>query len=311
MNELLKAAVLTALLSGGLVAGIPLMFVGLGEQLAERSGVLNIGIEGMMLIGAYCGFLGAYYGHSMWVGFLAGMAGGAVLSLFMIVLCVRLGLDQIVVGIAMTILAGGVTSVLYDAQFGQTRPRLGAAPTVAIPLFSGIPILGGSLFTQPLIVYLGIAAVALLYWIYSATNVGLNLRAAGEKPEALDAAGVSVVATRSWAEFACGALVGLGGAFLSVVGAGGFVHFLTHGQGYIGLVIAMLARGRPVWIIIGALLFGMSLSLQTALQLAQINIPGDLVNMLPFVAVIVTLIVFARRSYLPPALALPYVRGQR
>lgn len=311
MSELLKTAVLTALLSGGLIAGIPLMFAGLGEQIAERSGVLNIGIEGMMLFGAYCGFLGAYYTASIWVGFLAGMVGGAFLSLFMIVLCVRLGLDQIVVGIAMTIAAEGVTSVLYNAQFAATRPRLGAAPTVVIPLLSGIPVLGGGLFTQPLIVYLGVAVVIALEWVFRATNVGLNLRAAGEKPEALDAAGVSVAATRSWAELACGALVGLGGAFLSVVGAGGFVAFLTHGQGYIGLVIAMLARGRPFWVIIGAILFGMSLSLQTALQLAQIQIASDLVNMLPFVAVMITLIVFARRSYLPPALALPYVRGQR
>lgn len=311
MSELLKTAMLTALLSGGLIAGIPLMFVGLGEQIAERSGVLNIGIEGMMLFGAYCGFLGADYTANIWVGFLAGLLGGAFLSLFMIVLCVRLGLDQIVVGIALTIAAEGVTSVLYNAQFAQTRPRLGAAPTVALPLLSGLPVLGSSLFTQPLVVYLGVAVVIVLGWVFRATNVGLNLRAAGEKPEALDAAGVSVVATRSWAELICGALVGLGGAYLSVVTAGVFVRFMTHGEGYIGLVLAMLARGRPVWVLIGAFLFGLSLSLQDTLQLARVTIPSDLIFMLPYVVVMITLIVFARRSYLPPALALPYVRGQR
>ena len=311
MRELLNSAVLTALISSGIVAGIPLMFAGLGEQIAERSGVLNIGIEGMMLFGAYCGFVGALYGHSIWLGFLAGMAGGALLSVFMIVLCVRLGLDQIVVGIALTIAAEGVTSVLQYAQWGTSYPRLGAAPTVAIPFLSRIPILGPSVFNQTLVVYIGIAFVVLLQWVFRSTNIGLNLRAAGEKPEALDAAGVSVVATRTWAELSAGALIGLGGAFLSVVGSGVFVAFLTHGQGFIGLVIAMLARGRPYWVIGGSLLFGLSLSVTTALQLAGINISTDVVNMLPFIAVMLTLVIFARRSYLPPALALPYVRGQR
>ncbi len=311
MSELLQQAVLTALLAGGVVAGVPLLFTALGEMIAERSGVLNIGIEGMMLFGAYTGFLGAYYWHAAALGFLTGALGGAALSLLVILFCVRLGLDQIVVGIAITIAAEGVTSVLQGAQFGTTYPRLDAAPTVSIPLLARIPVLGHSLFEQPLVVYLGLAFVAFLHWVFSATNIGLNLRAAGEKPEALDAAGVSVVATRSWAELCAGALFGLGGAFLAVVGAGIFVPFMTHGQGFIGLVIAMLARGRPVWTVIGSLLFGMSLSLTTALQLAGINISIDVVNMIPFVAVIASLIIFARRSYLPPALALPYVRGAR
>ena len=308
MHEILRSTVLIALLSNGLAAGIPLMFAGLGEQIAERAGVLNIGIEGMMLLGAYCGVVGAHVGHSVWIGFLAGALSGALLSLFMVVLCVRLGLDQIVVGIALTVAAGGVTSTLYYA-FSVTL--LGAAPTVAIPLLSRIPILGPSLFTQPLLAYLGLGFVVALTWIFRSTNIGLNLRAAGEKPEALDAAGVSVIATRTWAELAAGALVGLGGAYLSVAVAGVFVQFMTHGRGFIGLVIAMLARGRPFWVVIGAVLFGMSLSLQDTLQIAGINIPTDVVFMLPYVAVMATLIIFARRSYLPPALALPYVRGQR
>lgn len=308
MHELLNSAILIALLSNGLAAGMPLMFVGLGEQIAERSGVLNIGIEGMMLIGAYCGVVGAHLGHSAWIGFLAGAMSGALLSLVMVVLCIGLGLDQIVVGIALTVGAGGVTSTLYYA-FGVTI--LGSAPTVSIPLLSQIPIVGPSLFRQSLLAYLGIGLVILLHWTFRATNIGLNLRAAGEKPEALDAAGVSVIATRSWAELAAGALFGLGGAYLSVVVSGVFVPFMTHGRGYIGLVIAMLARGRPFWVVIGAVLFGLSLSLQDTLQIAGINIPTDLIFMLPYVAVMATLITFARRSYLPPALALPYVRGQR
>ena len=311
MSELLTRTFLTALISGGLIAGVSLMFTALGETISERAGVLNIGLEGMMLVGAYIGFVGAYYGHSFWVGFAAGIAGGAFASLFMVVLCVRLGLDQIVVGIAITLAGEGITSVLQDTQFGSTYPRLGAPPTVAIPVLSDIPVLGKSMFDQPLIVYLGLAAVGVVSWVFRRTNAGLNLRAAGEKPEALDAAGVSVVATRSYAALCTGAFAGLGGAYLSIVGAGTFTPFMTQGQGFMAIVIAMLARGKPLWVVMGSFLFGISLSVATALQLAGFNISTDVVNLLPFIAIMVALVAFARRSYLPPALALPYVRGAR
>jgi simple sugar transport system permease protein len=271
-----------------------------------------------MLVGAYCGYLGAHYGHSVWVGYLTGILGGMTGALIMAVLCVWLGLDQIVVGIAITLASEGITSVLYQNQFAETQPRLGAAPSNPIPLLDQIPILGkplngqAPLFSQPLIVYLGLAFAAVLAWIFRSTNIGLNLRAAGEKPEALDAAGVSVVATRTYAVLSTGALAGLGGAYLSIVGAGGFQPFLTQGQGFIAIVIAMLARGRPLGVVVASFFFGITISLGTALQAAGVtDIPDNLIHALPFVAIILALILFARRSYLPPALALPYVRGAR
>jgi simple sugar transport system permease protein len=184
-------------------------------------------------------------------------------------------------------------------------------PTVSIPLLDRLPVLGSTLFSQPLIVYIGFALVVFTAWAFRSTNAGLNLNAAGQKPEALDAAGVSVIATRSWAALATGALAGVGGAYLSIVGAGIFTPFITQGQGFIAIVICMLARGRPLWVIMGSFLFGVSLSVSDALQIAGFTISTDVINMLPFVAIIVALILFARRSYLPPALALPYVRGAR
>jgi simple sugar transport system permease protein len=310
-NNVFSEAVLTSLVAGGLLAGVPLMFTALGETISERAGVLNLGLEGMMLLGAYLGFVGAYYVHSEAVGFAFGVCGGMIGASLMVVLCVWLGLDQIVVGIAITLAGEGITSVLQGAQFGTSYPRLGAPSTVSIPLLDKIPVLGPSLFDQPLIVYLGFAFTGLLVWMFRATNVGLNLRAAGEKPEALDAAGVSVVATRSWAALSTGALAGLGGAYLAIVSAGVFTPFMTQGQGFIAIVIAMLARGKPVWVVAGSFLFGICLSIATALQLAGVNISTDLVNMLPFIAIIVSLLIFGRRSYLPPALCIPYVRGAR
>jgi ABC-type uncharacterized transport system permease subunit len=307
----------TSVLAGGLLAGVPLMFTALGEAISERAGVLNIGLEGMMLVGAYAGFLGAYYGHSMWLGYLAGMGAGMLASCFMVVLCVWLGLDQIVVGIAITLAGEGITSVLYQSQFSETQPRLGGIHTAPIPMLDRIPVLGKTingefpLFSQPLLVYLGLAFAVLLAWVFRSTNIGLNLRAAGERPEALDAAGISVVATRSYAALTTGALAGLGGAYLAIAGTGGFQDFLTQGQGYMAIVIAMLARGRPIAVVVFSLMFGIALSLSGLLQIAGINLSPEVVHMLPFAAIIVALMLFARRAYLPPALALPYVRGAR
>lgn len=310
MSDLFTTTFVAALISGGILAGMPLLFAALGETISERAGVLNIGLEGMMLMGGYGGFVVALYTNH-WLGLAGGIGAGALAAVIMLVFCVRLGLDQIVVGIALLVTAEGITSVLQRAQFGTTYPRLGAVPNIEIPLLSKIPALGSSLFTQPLIVYIGLALVVLVHWILRSTSMGLNLRAAGEKPQALDVAGVSVLATRSVAVLTTGALAGLGGAYMSIVGAGIFVPFMTHGAGFISIVIAMLARGRASWVLIGAMLFGMSVSFSTALQLVGVSVPQDVVNMLPFVVVMIALIIFARRSYLPAALGAPYVRGSR
>src|SRR5207302_8567094 len=175
-------------------------------------------------------------------------------------------LDQIVVGIAITLAGEGITSVLYQSHFSSTQPRLGAAATNPIPLLDRIPVLGKPinvefpLFSQPLLVYLGLAFAVALTWVFRSTNIGLNLRAAGEKPEALDAAGVSVVATRSYAALSTGALAGLSGAYLAIA-TGQFQPFFTQGQGFMAIVIAMLARGRPLGAVAFSLLFGVAPSL--------------------------------------------------
>jgi ABC-type uncharacterized transport system permease subunit len=311
MSDLFTDTFLTALIAGGILAGVPLLFASLGETIAEQSGVLNVGLEGMMLAGAFVGFVGALATNSIWVGLIAGGLAGMFVSLFMVVLCIRLGLDQIVVGIAIVLTAEGATSLLHGAMWGESYPRLDAAPEFAIPILSQLPILGGSVFTQPLPVYLALVAVGIVGWLFRRTTAGLDLRAAGEKPDSLDAAGVSVVKVRSIAELSCGALAGIGGAYVSVIAAGTFVPFVTNGMGFIAIVIAMLGRGRPWWAVAGSLLFGMSLSLATALQLAGISIPVDVVQMLPFVSVIVVLVLFARDAKLPAALGLPYLRGSR
>ena len=302
---------LTALILGAVTAGVPLLLAGLGEQISEKAGVLNIGIEGMMLAGSYLGFLVAYETGSMPLGFGGGVLGGLVVAALMAVLCVRLGLNQIVVGIALTLGAEGLTALLHHFQFAQSYPRLAGAASVPIPLLAGIPVLGPALFDRPALVYVAVLLVAVMAWLYRYTNLGLSLQAAGDKPAALDAAGVDVVLTRSVAVLATGALAGLGGAFLAIVGAGLFVPFMTNGAGFIGIVLAMLARGRPLYVLLGALLFGACLAMTTALQVAGVDVPTDVIQMLPFGAVMAVLVVFGRRARLPAALGLPYTRGAR
>lgn len=311
MEGLLTQAFLSALLFGAVTAGVPLLLAGLGEQISEKAGVLNIGIEGMMLFGAYGGFVAAYYSGSFWLGFLAGGVGGMVVAALMALFCIRLGLNQIVIGIALTLGFEGLTALLHYFQFSRTYPRLDQAPVLEIPGLAAIPVIGPGMFTHNALVYLAVLVAFTLGWVFRKTYVGLNLEAAGNKPAALDAAGVSVVATRSGAVLATGFLAGIGGAYMANVGAGLFVPFMTGGAGFIGIVLAMLARGRPVWVLLGAMLFGASLSLTTALQVAGVNVPTDVVQMLPFAMVMLVLVIFARHSVLPPALGLPYMRGDR
>lgn len=311
MGGLLTEAFITSLLFGAVTAGVPLLLAGLGEQISEKSGVLNIGIEGMMLLGAYGGFVAAYYAESFWIGFLVGGMSGMVVASLMVLFCVILNMNQIVIGIALTIGAQGLTALLHHFQFSRTYPRLPAVPTTDIPGLREIPVLGASLFERHLIVYLAIAAVFVMIWLFKRTFVGLNLQAAGDKPAALDAAGVDVRLTRACAVLVTGFMAGIGGAYMANVGAGLFVPHMTHGAGFIGIVLAMLARGKPAWVLLGATLFGLSLALTTALQVAGVNMPTDVVQMLPFAMVIIVLIIFARHSYLPPALGLSYVRGER
>jgi len=308
---LFTQAFIITLLLGAIAAGIPLLLAGLGEQLSEKAGVLNIGLEGMMLFGAYTGFLVAWASGSPALGFLAGAGGGVVVACLMALLCVRLGLNQIVTGIALTLAAEGLTALFHFVQFSRTYPRLdGVAPLPIWPL-SEIPYVGPVLFNNNAIFYLAIVLVAVFAWIYRQTHLGAALQAAGDKPAALDAAGVDVVRTRSMAVLVTGALAGLGGAYMSIAVAGVFVPFMSHGNGFIAIVLAMLARGRPLWVLGGALLFGGSLSLTTALQVAGVDVPTDVIQMLPFAMVMVVLLVAGRKAALPQALGESFIRGAR
>ncbi|WP_198408731.1 ABC transporter permease [Sodalis glossinidius] len=192
--------------------------------------------------------------------------------------------------------------------FSHSYPLLSSIDSIRLPWLTELPVVGKALFVQPLVVYLAIACIPLLAWLYRASNAVLALQAASDRPAALDAAGVSVQRTRTLAVLATGALSGLGGAYMAQVGAGIFVPFMTQGNGFIAIV---LARGRPLWVLAGALLFGACLSLTTALQVLGVNLPTDVIQMLPFATVMLVLVLFGRRAALPAALGALWTRGAR
>ena len=311
MEALLTTAFMTAFVAGTIAATLPLLLAGLGEQMSEKAGVLNLGLEGMMLVGAFVGFAVALESGSFTLGFLAGIAGGMAVAALMVLACVVLPLNQIVIGIGLTLGMQGATSLAHHVMYSDSYPRLPRQPEMAVPLLSEIPVLGASLFTQHPVVWLAFALVVVMAWLYRATNIGLNLAAAGEKPAALDLAGVDITLTRGAAVLATGALAGLAGAYMANIGAGLFVPFMTNGAGFMAIVLAMLARGRPGWVLGGAALVGVATSLTSALQVAGLNIPTDLVQMLPFIMIMIVLTIFGRRAGLPAALGHPYLRGAR
>lgn len=308
MSDLLSTIFLASLVSGGVIVAIPLILAGLGEAISERAGILNVGLEGMMLAGAYGSFVTALIFDSTWIGLFAGGIAGMTVSLLMVGLCIYLNANQIVIGIAITLGAEGVTALLHSAHYSDSYPRVPNAAAWEVPFLSSIPVVGEGLFSHHPSAYLAIALIVAATWFMRSTGTGLHIKAAGDRPHALEAAGGNPRATRTLAVMTTGFLAGLGGAHIVLVGAGLFVPAVTHGAGFIAIVLAMLARGRFGWIIAGSLLIGMSLSLTTALQLVGVNVPIDAVQMLPFILILAVLAMFGRDSYLPAALALPYDR---
>lgn len=311
MIHLFSEAMLTAFVLAALASAMPLLLAAIGETVGEQSGVLNLGVEGLLLVGGYFGFVATLLTGSFWLGFLVGALAGAALSVIMLVLSVLLGLNQIVVGLGITLAGTGLTSVLYDFSYGDSKPRLGLAAPWRIPFLSDLPVLGESLFSQPGIFAVSLLLFALIWVWITRTTGGLRLRAAGQMPAALDAAGGNVTLTRALAVLCGGALAGLGGAYLALISAGTFTPGMTHGLGFLAIVVAMLGRGRLPWVLLISLVYGLLVALGTVLQLTTVTIPNDVISMLPFVVVMVVLTLFPRSSALPPALATPYVRGAR
>jgi simple sugar transport system permease protein len=301
-----------ALLSAGLIAAVPLLLAALGETVAERAGLLNLGLEGMLLSGAFTGFYVALNSHSMLAGLGAGVAIGLLLGLLFGLLTITLRVDQVVSGLGITLLAEGTTGFLFRDFYGQGFPTLSLTTArLALPFLSDLPILGPALFNQQWVVYLTWLLVIGFAFGLARTRFGLEIRAVGESPLAADAAGINVFKIRYLAIMIGGAMAGLGGAFLSVADLNFFVPGMTVGQGFIAIAIAMLGNWRPYRVFIGAVLFGLLRSLANGLQIIGVDLRPEFILMLPYLGIIVALVLLAGRTTLPAALGVPYERGQK
>lgn len=312
MNAQQLQAFVTEVLRSGMIAAVPLLLAALGETFAERAGLLNLGIEGMMLIGAFGGFYVALNTESALAGLVAGLVIGLTLGWLFGFLAISLRVDQILIGLGITIFADGLTGFLFRDFYGRRFPTLKVSlKKVSIPLLSDIPVIGPSFFNQQIMVYLTWGLVIILGFVLARTRFGLDIRAVGEDPFAADAAGVNVFRVRYLAIMIGGAMAGLGGAFLSVGDLNFFVPGVTVGQGFIAIAIAMLGKWEPNRVFVGALLFGILRSLSTGLQIVGVQVRPEFVLMLPYLGIIAALVVLAGRTSLPAALAIPYERGHR
>lgn len=312
INGVALDALIQAVLAATILAATPLIFASIGEAIGERAGLLNLGIEGMMLSGAFAGFWMAERSDAVWAGVLAGIGTGFALGLLFGVLAVTVRTEQTLIGLAITIAAGGGTAFLYRDIYAGANPSISASPLkIELPVVDSIPIVGEAMFGQPAIVYLAFALVPVSAWLLRKTAIGLAIRAAGDNPFALDAAGVSVAITRFIAIGIAGSLAGLAGAFLAAVDVRVFQDGMTVGQGFIALALAMLGRWSPWRILAGALLFGFLKSVGIGLQLAGVGIRSEFLGMLPYLGIVIALVLTAGRVGLPAALGIPYTRGRR
>jgi general nucleoside transport system permease protein len=300
------------LLATGLLRAVPLVVAGIGEAVAERAGLLNLGIEGMMLSGCFFGFWAAYETDSLLIGMLAAVGSGIVLALLFGWLAITLKIDQILIGLAITIAGSGLTGYLFRDQFGGRNVAVDVDTSkIHVPWLKEIPVLGPALFEQQPLFYVSWALVPIVAWVLFRTRFGLQVRGAGETPVAVDAAGVSVERVRYVAIAIGGALAGFAGGFLCVADVGIFTTNMTVGQGFIALALAMVGNWSPWRIAVGAIVFGVLRSMGDGLQILGVNTRPEFLAMLPYLGVIVAMVLLAGRTRLPSALATPYRRGMR
>ena len=313
MDTLVDVVFWVGLLAATLRLATPILLAALGEVLAERAGVLNIGLEGMMLMGALGGFLGSRATGSPWAGVACGVLAGMALALLFSALTVTLAVDQVVCGITVNLLALGVTGFVHRAIYGVRSlvPSATALGEWHVPLLSDVPFFGPVLFRQNALVYVALLLVAVCAVVLYRTTWGLRIRAVGEYPRAADSVGVDVLRVRHAALLACGALAGMGGAFLSLGQLNMFVEGMTAGRGFIALAVVIFARWHPVGVLGASLLFGLAEALQLRLQALGFQIPFQFLVMLPYVLTVVALVSVVGRSVQPAALTLPYVKESR
>ena len=311
--EFITTAFWTSVIALTFREAVPLLFGTIGESFSEKAGILNLGIEGMMLMGASTAYIISYHTGNYWIAFIiAGLISGGF-GLLMAFLSTTLGVQQHVAGLGITILGSGLSFYLYRVSVpapGGVPPHITPFPPIYIKGLSTLPLIG-PLFAQPIPAYISLLIVGLSWLIFTKTSIGLNIRAVGENPRAADAAGIDVYKTRYMSLFIAGVLIGWGGAWLSTAYSSLFLPGMTQGRGWICIALVVFGMWDPWKILLGAFLFGGINAFQLSLQaVGYFNIPYQLFFTLPYIFTIIALIAVSRKVVYPSSLLRPYRREE-
>lgn len=312
LEQILSIGFITAFLSAAVRLAVPLMYAGLGETISEKSGILNIGMEGVMLSGAFFSFAGAWFSGSLLVGAVCGMLGGVLITMTHAVFSIKLAKDQSVTGLAINMVVLGLTSFLFKLMStGQSYQQIETLPTFPIPLLSQMPIIGEAFFNRDILTYLLYLLLIVLLVFYRRTNLGLSFASIGENPRAAASAGVPVHRYQWIAMLLNGLLGGVGGAYLVLVQLGVFTENMTSGRGYIALATVILGRYTPFGMFGAALLFGAANAMQIRLQTIGVSISPFLLAILPYAITLAAMLTAIGKNTQPDSLGKPFIKGSR
>ena len=303
----MEALLLAGLVAAGIRLAMSIGIAALGEMVAQRSGVLNVGVEGIMLVGAFLAALGAVGSGSPWGGLALALIGGVLLGALHGWFAIVLRADQIVSGIAIVILGLGLSSFLFRLTMGGAPSSLPAFRALDLGAISALPIIGPALFRQNILVYLTIVAVLVLWFVMTRTPLGLAIRACGEHPEAAEAARISVNSVRFGCVLFGGGMAGIGGAYLAIAQINSFVENMVVGRGFIAIACVVFGRWKPIGTLAAALGFGLTEAAQIRLQTWYPDVPYQFFVMLPYILAIAALVFMARSAALPSALGRPFL----
>ncbi len=309
MGELFTLPVLLGILYSGIRLATPYLYAAIGETFAQTSGVLNLGVEGVMLMGAYSGFYVAKRTGNLWLGLLAAAITGILMGLLMALASITLQAEQGISGIGLSLFGLGLSSLLFKVTMGSVE-SISGFPPLKIPLLGDIPYIGNALFNHSLIVYAAFLLVPLATFVLDKTTLGLKIRAAGQNPAAADTLGVNVIRIRYFTVCLGAMLAGIAGASLSIALIDLFQENMTGGIGYIAVALVYFGGWRPTGVLTGALLFSFVNALQLWIQVKGINLPSDIAVMLPYILTILALAFAVRRVGAPTALTKPFERGE-
>ena len=315
MNEIVEILLSASFWAAAVRIASPLIFATLGEIICERAGVLNLGIEGIMVIGAFAGWLAVYQGAPLWIGVGIAMAAGMLFGLLHAMLTVPFGLSQHVVGLGVTLLATSSSYFAYRLILPEVSspPKIQPFQPLEIPLLSDIPIIGQALFAQTPLTYAAFLTAAVVAFAIYRTPLGLALRSVGENPAAADAQGLSVTGLRIGAVVVGSGLMAVGGAFLTLSSFSSFYFEMVNGRGWICIALVVFGAWGPGKAVIGALLYAAFDAFQIRLQQMPIGtiVPYQYFLMMPYILSVVALIAMSRRAHVPAALMVPFNRGER